>query len=279
MIEVIRTQAEEGVDFFTIHAGVTQKVLGLLKRYGRIAGIVSRGGALIANWMKKNKRENPLFEEFDKILAIAKEYDITLSLGDGLRPGSVCDATDKPQIEELKTLGVLARRTLSFGVQAMIEGPGHVPINQIEKNIRLQKRLCDNAPFYVLGPLVTDVAAGYDHISSAIGAAMAGYYGADFLCYVTPSEHLSIPTLDDVKEGLIAYRIAAHSADIAKGLKGAIDWDRKISRYRKQRDWQAQIRNSIVPKQAALIHKRFKTKTKDVCTMCGEYCPLKISEY
>jgi phosphomethylpyrimidine synthase len=278
IFDIIRTQAEEGVDFFTIHAGVTRKVLSVLKKNRRIAGIVSRGGALMAEWMAKNKKENPLYEKFDRIIEIAKGFDISLSLGDGLRPGSVCDATDKPQIEELKLLGMLAKKAHARGVQVMIEGPGHVPIHQIELNMKLQKRFCNNAPFYVLGPLVTDVACGYDHISSAIGAAMAGYYGADFLCYVTPAEHLSIPTIEDVKEGLIAYRIAAHSADISKGIKGAIDWDRTVSVFRKARDWKRHIASSIDPEHAGDIHKRFKSGQKDVCTMCGEYCPLKISE-
>ena len=278
IFDVIEKQAREGVDFFTIHAGVTRKVISLLKRYGRVAGIVSRGGALIAEWMKKNKKENPLFENFDRVISIAREYDITLSLGDGLRPGSVCDATDKPQIEELKILGMLAKQARAKGVQVMIEGPGHVPINQIEKNMKLQQKYCDNAPFYVLGPLVTDIAPGYDHITSAIGATLAGLHGADYLCYVTPAEHLSIPTLEDVKDGLIAYRIAAHSADIAKGIKGAIDWDRKVSVFRTKRDWKGHIGSSIDPERAESIHRRFKTESKDVCTMCGEYCPLKISE-
>lgn len=278
IFRVIKKQAEEGVDFFTIHAGVTQEVLRSLEKTPRVAGIVSRGGALIARWMRKNRSENPLYANFDRLISIVKQYDITLSLGDGLRPGSVCDATDLPQIEELKVLGKLARKANREGVQAMIEGPGHIPINQIEKNIRLQKKICNNAPFYVLGPLVTDIAAGYDHISSAIGAALAGYYGADFLCYVTPSEHLGIPTLEEVKEGVIAYRIAAHSADIAKGLKGAIEWDRTVSQFRKSRKWGEHIRSSLDPQKAAAIHKRFRTKAQDVCSMCGEYCPLKISE-
>jgi len=278
IFEVIESQAKEGVDFFTIHSGVTKNVLKLLKRHGRIAGIVSRGGALIAEWMKKNKKENPLFEHFDRVIAIAKEYDVALSLGDGLRPGSVCDATDKPQLEELKTLGLLAKRAKRKGVQVMIEGPGHVPLNQIQKNMELQKKLCNNAPFYVLGPLVTDVAAGYDHITSVIGATLAGYHGADFLCYVTPSEHLSIPTIEDVKEGVIAYRIAAHSADIAKGLKGAIEWDKQVSKFRTKRDWKRHIGSSLDPERAKAIHSRFRTKTEDVCSMCGEFCPLKISK-
>ena len=278
IFNVIRAQAEEGVDFFTIHAGVTRKVLSVLRKNKRVAGIVSRGGALMAEWMTKNNKENPLYEDFERVIKIAKEFDICLSLGDGLRPGSVCDATDKPQVEELRLLGMLAKRAHAQGVQVMIEGPGHVPINQIELNMKLQKRLCNNAPFYVLGPLVTDVAPGYDHISSAIGAAMAGYYGADFLCYVTPAEHLSIPTIEDVKDGLIAYRIAAHSADIAKGIKGAIGWDRTVSVFRRARDWKRHINASIDPERAEIIHKRFKQDEKDVCTMCGEYCPLKISE-
>jgi phosphomethylpyrimidine synthase len=278
MFDVVMGQAEEGVDFFTIHAGVTRKVLAALKKNRRIAGIVSRGGALMAEWMYKNNKENPFYENFDRIISIAKKFDITLSLGDGLRPGSVCDATDRPQIEELKVLGALAKTAHAQGVQVMIEGPGHVPLNQIELNMKLQKKLCNNAPFYVLGPLVTDVAPGYDHISSAIGAAMAGYYGADFLCYVTPAEHLSIPTIEDVKDGLIAYRIAAHSADIAKGVKGAIGWDKTVSVFRKARDWKGHINSSIDPERAENMHNRFKVSEKDVCTMCGEYCPLKISE-
>jgi phosphomethylpyrimidine synthase len=278
IFNVIESQAEQGVDFFTIHAGITRKVLKTLKNNKRVAGIVSRGGALMAEWMTKNNRENPLYENFDRVISIAKKYDITLSLGDGLRPGSVCDATDRPQIEELKVLGLLAKRSHAQGVQVIIEGPGHVPINQIELNMKLQKKLCNNAPFYVLGPLVTDVAPGYDHITSAIGAAMAGYYGADFLCYVTPAEHLSIPTIEDIKDGLIAYRIAAHSADIAKGIKGAIGWDRTVSVFRRSRDWKRHINASMDPERANEIHSRFKSEQKDVCTMCGEYCPLKISE-
>ena len=278
IFSVLRRQAEAGVDFFTIHAGVTKEVLSLLKKHKRLAGIVSRGGALIADWMRYNKKENPYFTHFDAVIGLAREFDITLSLGDGLRPGSILDATDKPQIKELEILGTLAKRALKSGVQVMIEGPGHVPLNQIEKNMKLQQKLCNNAPFYVLGPLVTDVAPGYDHITSAIGATLAGFYGADFLCYVTPAEHLSIPTLEDVKEGLMAYRIAAHSADIAKGVKGATDWDRKVSTYRTKRDWKNHINCSLDPEKAYKMHKRFKTTNDDVCSMCGEYCPLKIAE-
>jgi len=278
MFEVIEKQAREGVDFFTIHAGVTREVLRSLKKARRVAGIVSRGGALISRWMKKNKSENPLFKNFDRLLSIVKKYDITLSLGDGLRPGSVCDATDIPQIQELKVLGMLAKRAKRHGVQAMIEGPGHVPINQIKTNMMFEKKLCGNAPFYVLGPLVTDVATGYDHISSTIGAALAAYNGADFLCYVTPAEHLGIPAIDDVKEGLVAYRIAAHSADIAKGIKGAIDWDYDVSKFRRARDWDRHIGSSLDPKKASEIRKRTNVKRTDICSMCGDYCPLKVSE-
>lgn len=278
IFEVIERQAEQGVDFFTIHAGVTRDVVKTFKKSDRIGGIVSRGGALLTQWIKNNHKENPLYENFDRVLSIAKKYDITLSLGDGLRPGSILDATDKPQIAELKVLGELAKRALKTGVQTIIEGPGHVPLNQIEKNIQMQKRLCNNAPFYVLGPLTTDVAAGYDHITAAIGGALAAYYGADFLCYVTPSEHLGLPTLEEVKEGIIASKIAAHSADIAKGIKGASDWDKKVSGYRKKRDWANHIKNLIDPEKALNIHTRQMTKTKDICSMCGEYCPLKISE-
>ncbi|MFA5369222.1 MAG: phosphomethylpyrimidine synthase ThiC [Candidatus Omnitrophota bacterium] len=278
ILDVIEAQASDGVDFFTIHAGVTMSVIDILRKDKRVAGIVSRGGALIADWMARNKKENPLYENFNQVIAIAKRFDICLSLGDGLRPGSVCDASDRPQMAELKILGALARKARAEGVQVMIEGPGHVPINQIEYNVKAQKRICGKAPFYVLGPIVTDIAPGYDHISSAIGAAMASYCGADFLCYVTPAEHLSIPTIEDVKEGLIAYKIAAHSADIAKGIKGAMDWDKTISVFRRKRDWKRHINSSIDPEKADRLHKRFYARQGDVCTMCGEYCPLKISE-
>ena len=276
--EVLLGQANDGVDFFTIHSGVTLSGLKVLKDNPRVLDIVSRGGAILASWMVNNKKENPLYENFDEVLKIAKKYDITLSLGDGMRPGSILDATDKLQIHELKILGKLAKRALSFGVQVMIEGPGHVPINQIKKNILLEKKICRGAPFYVLGPLVTDVASGYDHISSAIGAAWAGSFGADFLCYVTPSEHLRHPSLQDVKEGLIASRIAAHAADLAKNLKAAISWDRDMSVARKKRDWARQIELSIDPEKASLYRVSSKPDIEDVCTMCGKYCSIKLSE-
>ncbi len=278
ILDNLESQANEGVDFFTIHAGVTKKSLMALKASKRLLDIVSRGGAILASWIARNKKENPFYEYFDKILDIAYAYDVTLSLGDGLRPGSILDATDKAQIAELKILGDLANRAKKRNVQVMIEGPGHVPLNQIEKNIILEKEICHNAPFYVLGPLVTDIAAGYDHISSAIGAALAASLGADFLCYVTPSEHLRHPTVTDVKEGVIAYRIAAHAADIAKGVKSAVEWDRKMSKARKRRDWKQQIALSIDPQKAKYYRSSSKPQLLDACTMCGKYCSIKLME-
>jgi len=278
MLDVLKAQAEEGVDFFTIHAGVTKESLSALNKSKRVLGIVSRGGAIIASWMSSRKEENLFFEHFDKILDIAYEHDVVLSLGDGLRPGSVLDATDKAQIAELKILGELACRAKERFVQVMIEGPGHVPLNQIKKNIVLEKQLCHGAPFYVLGPLVTDVAPGYDHITSAIGGALAASYGADFLCYVTPSEHLRHPSIEDVRTGVIASKIAAHAADIAKGVKGAIDWDRKMSEARKKRDWKKQIKLAIDPDKAKKFRISSKPDLSDVCTMCGKYCSIKIME-
>lgn len=278
LLRNLESQAKEGVDFFTIHSGVTQKSLSALKKQKRLLGIVSRGGAMLANWIVFNKKENPFYEFFDEILDIAYDYDITLSLGDGLRPGSILDATDEAQICELKILGELAERARKRSVQVMIEGPGHVPINQIERNIVLQKKICKGAPFYVLGPLVTDVAAGYDHISSAIGGALAASYGADFLCYVTPSEHLRHPSVDDVREGVIAYKIAAHAADIAKGVNQALDWDKKMSQARKIRDWKKQAALSIDPDKARRYRASSKPNLLDVCTMCGKYCSIKLME-
>ncbi len=279
LLEVIEKQAEEGVDFFTIHSGITQEIVKKIPHCKkRIIEIVSRGGAILANWIIKNNKENPLYEYFDDILKIAKKFDITLSLGDGLRPGSVLDATDEIQLYELRKLGQLSKYAHSKGVQTIIEGPGHVPINQIEKNIKLQKKLCHDAPFYVLGPLVTDVSSGYDHISASIGGGLASYYGADFLCYVTPSEHLKLPSIDDVKEGLIASRIAAHAGDIAKGIHNQINWDRDISQARKSRDWQKQIKLSIDPIKAKQYRLQSKPKEDSVCTMCGNYCSIKLIE-
>ena len=278
MRDAVIKQAEDGVDFMTIHAGVTRKAVSALKREKRVLDIVSRGGAMLASWMAHKNKENPFYENFDDILKIAKDFDITLSLGDGMRPGSIIDATDKPQIQELKTLAELAQRSRDKNVQVMIEGPGHVPLNQIKENIILQKKLCKGAPFYVLGPLVCDIASGYDHISSAIGASLAASYGADFLCYVTPAEHLKLPDIDDVKLGLISMRIAAHSADLAKGIKSSWDWDRNISEARRNRDWKKQIKLSIDPENAERVRASNKPSESDVCTMCGKYCSIKLLE-
>jgi len=280
LFRVIEEQAEEGVDFITVHCGVTRESVERLKRQGRIMDVVSRGGAFHLEWIIYNEAENPLYERYDRLVELAKKYDMTLSLGDGMRPGCLADATDRPQLQELIILGELRDVALEAGVQVMIEGPGHVPINQVETNIKIQKELCKGAPFYVLGPLVTDIAPGYDHITSAIGGAIAGAAGADFLCYVTPSEHLRLPDLEDVREGVIASRIAAHAADIAKGVKGAMDWDREMARRRKALDWKGQIELSINPDRARKLRESRMPKDSDVCTMCGEFCSMKgVSEY
>jgi phosphomethylpyrimidine synthase len=240
-----------------------------------VADVVSRGGAFLMGWMLYNQKENPLYEHFDRLLEIAHEYDVTLSLGDGLRPGCLADATDRAQIEELITLGELVQRSREAGVQVMVEGPGHVPINQIEANVLIQKRLCQDAPFYVLGPLVTDIAAGYDHITSAIGGAIAGAAGADFLCYVTPAEHLSLPDPQDVHEGVMAARIAAHAADIAKGVKGAAEQDRQMSVARKRLDWEQQSRLALDPEKVIKGHEQHQTSGK-ACSMCGKFCAMQL---
>jgi len=278
IFDVLESQARDGVDFFTIHAGVVRQAVAALQKYGRILNIVSRGGAFLAKWMMENQKENPFYTHFDRVIDIAKRYDITLSLGDGFRPGAIADATDRPQIIELTTLGKLQKRALNKGVQVIIEGPGHVPLNQVEANVILEKELCNGAPFYVLGPLVTDVAPGYDHITAAIGGALAAGKGADFLCYVTPAEHLRLPTIDDVKEGVIASKIAAHAGDIAKGVKGAMDWDIAISKARHDRDWQKQFSLAIDKTKPKKYRSSSKPDVQDVCTMCGEYCSIKISD-
>ncbi|MBM3255200.1 MAG: phosphomethylpyrimidine synthase ThiC [Candidatus Omnitrophica bacterium] len=278
MLGVLEGQAREGVDFFTVHCGVTRSSLAALEKQKRIMGIVSRGGAILASWISRHKQENPFYRYFDQILEIANRYDVTLSLGDGLRPGSICDATDKAQLAELKILGDLALRARRKNVQVMIEGPGHIPLDQIEKNIALEKKLCHRAPFYVLGPLVTDVAAGYDHITSAIGGALAASFGADFLCYVTASEHLRHPSVEDVREGVIASRIAAHAADIVKRVKSAKDWDKQMSLARKRRDWKKQIKLSMDPDKAGLYRQHSRPKVSKVCTMCGQYCSIKLMQ-
>ena len=278
MFDVLELQAKDGVDFFTIHAGVIMEALETLKKHPRLLDIVSRGGAFLAQWMIENNKENPFYANFDRVIDIAKKYDITLSLGDGLRPGSIADATDGPQMIELITLGQLQKRAVKKGVQVMIEGPGHVPLNQIEANVMLEKEFCNGAPFYVLGPLVTDVAPGYDHITSAIGGALAAGKGADYLCYVTPAEHLRLPTLEDVKEGVIASKIAAHAGDIAKGIKGAMEWDMAISRARRDRDWKRQFELAIDKDKPKKYRKMSAPGVKDSCTMCGEYCSMRVSE-
>jgi phosphomethylpyrimidine synthase len=271
----IEEQCRDGVDFITVHCGVTQDTIARLKNQGRVADIVSRGGAFLTGWMLHNERENPLYEQYDRLLRIAREHDVTLSLGDGLRPGSICDATDRAQIQELLILGELVDRARDAGVQVMVEGPGHVPLNQVVANIELEKSICKGAPFYVLGPLVTDIGAGYDHITSAIGGAIAASAGADFLCYVTPAEHLSLPDLEDVRQGVIASRIAAHAADIVKGVKGALDWDKKMSAARKKLDWEEQARLSIDPEKSRQVHGTHATTGK-ACSMCGQYCAMDL---
>lgn len=280
LLEVVRRQAEEGVDFMTIHAGLTRESLDRLCRQGREVDIVSRGGALMAEWMLHHERENPFYEHYDELLEICRVWDVTLSLGDGLRPGCLADATDRAQIQELIVLGELARRAKQAGVQVIIEGPGHMPMDQIQANMLLEKQLCEGAPFYVLGPLVTDVAAGYDHIACAIGGAIAAAAGADFLCYVTPSEHLRLPTVGDVHEGVIASRIAAHAADLVKGIPGAKEWDLEMARARKALDWDRQIGLALDPGRARELRGSSHPQVEDVCTMCGEFCAMKgIAEY
>ena len=276
IFKVIEEQAQEGVDFMTVHCGVTLTALERLQKEGRVMGIVSRGGAILAGWMLFHGRENPLYQEFDRLLHIARKFDVTLSLGDGLRPGALADATDRAQIQELILLGELVERAWKAGVQVMVEGPGHVPLNQIEANIRLQKRICHGAPFYVLGPLVTDVAAGYDHIAAAIGGALAAACGADFLCYVTPAEHLGLPRKEDVREGVIAARIAAHAADLAKGIRGAWERDEAMSRARQELDWERQVELSLDPRKARQYREELNLPEATTCSMCGEFCALKL---
>ena len=277
IFDVIEEQARDGVDFMTVHCGVTQRSIEHLRQQGRLTNIVSRGGAFLLGWILRNQRENPLYEQYDRLLDVALRYDITLSLGDGMRPGSLSDATDRCQIQELLTLGELVERAWKAGVQVMVEGPGHVPLDQVVANVQLQKRICRGAPFYVLGPLVTDVGAGYDHISAAIGGAIAAAAGADFLCYVTPSEHLSLPNPEEVKEGVIGARIAAHAADIVKGVRGAADWDRRMSLARRNLDWEEQIKLSMDPPKARRLHDRF-ADAGGTCSMCGPYCAMALVE-
>lgn len=268
----VEEHLKDGVDFVTVHCGVTRNAIPLVKK--RVLGVVSRGGAMLLKWMKDNGKENPLFDNFDELLEIAKKYDATLSLGDGLRPGCIADATDTAQIYELKILGGLVKQCRKAGVQAMVEGPGHVPLNQIKKNVLLQKKICGGAPFYVLGPLVTDIAPGYDHITSAIGGAIAASHGVDYLCYVTPAEHLCLPTLSDVKEGVIASRIAAHAGDIVKG-NGAVK-DLEMARARKSRNWEKIMECAIDKEKAIKYRKESGIGDSDVCTMCGKHCSIRV---
>ena len=277
LFAVIEEHARDGVDFATVHCGVTQSAIARLKQQGRVADVVSRGGAFLIGWIIYNEQENPLYEHYDRLLEIAKEYDVTLSLGDGLRPGSLADATDRAQVEELLTLGELVQRAQEAGVQVMVEGPGHLPLNQIETNVLLQKAICKGAPFYVLGPLVTDIGAGYDHITGAIGGAIAAAAGTDFLCYVTPSEHLSLPDFEDVRQGVVASRIAAHAGDIVKGVKGAEERDRKMSVARKKFDWEEQARLSLDPERSRRVHHQHASASS-ACSMCGQYCAMELVE-
>jgi phosphomethylpyrimidine synthase len=274
-LDSIRTHIKDGVDFITVHCGVTRKCVPLLG--SRIMGVVSRGGSFLIKWMLHHDKENPLFTRYDEILDMAREHDVCLSLGDGLRPGCLADATDGAQLEELKTLGRLAARAREKGVQVMIEGPGHVPLHMIKENIELQKKYCDGAPFYVLGPLVTDCSPGYDHLTGAIGGALAATYGADFLCYLTPTEHLGLPELQDVIDGVIASKIAAHAADIARGIPGARDRDDAMSRARSNLDWEGMYAHAMNPERARAIRKQTGKDGEEVCTMCGDFCSAKIN--
>ncbi len=276
LFQVIEKHAADGVDFVTVHCGVTSEAIERLRREGRLTDIVSRGGAFLAGWMLHHQRENPLYEQYDRLLELAYKYDLTLSLGDGLRPGCLADATDRAQVQELLVLGELVERAWARDVQVMVEGPGHVPLDQIQTNVVLQKRLCKGAPFYVLGPLVTDVAPGYDHITSAVGGAIAAWAGADFLCYVTPAEHLGLPTEDDVREGVIAARIAGHAADIVKGVPGAGEWDAAMARARKDLDWETQIKLAVNPVKARALREEKNPAGLEECTMCGEFCAMKV---
>jgi phosphomethylpyrimidine synthase len=271
----VEKHLRDGVDFITVHCGINRQNVEILARAGRVCGVVSRGGSMTIEWMRRNRKENPLYEYYDDVLAMAREYGAALSLGDGLRPGAIADATDAAQVAELLTIGELVQRARAAGVQAMVEGPGHVPLDQIEANVKLEKTVCDEAPFYLLGPLVTDVGCGYDHITGAIGGALAAWYGADFLCYVTPSEHLGLPTIEDVRQGVVASRIAAHAADVARHHPGAIEWDLRVSRARAALDWKAMIAGCVDPQRAETVFSAARSRTEGACTMCGEFCAIR----
>jgi phosphomethylpyrimidine synthase len=274
-IDIVEMHAKDGVDFMTIHVGINKQTAHRFKESKRLTNIVSRGGSIIFAWMEMTGEENPFYEHYDRILEICEEYDVTLSLGDACRPGCIEDASDISQIEELVTLGELTRRAWEKNVQVIIEGPGHMPLDQIAANMKIQETICKGAPFYVLGPLVTDIAPGYDHITSAIGGAIAAAAGAAFLCYVTPAEHLRLPNAEDVKEGIISARIAAHAADIAKGIKGAKEWDHQMSDARKRLDWETMFRLSIDPEKARRYRESSKPEKEDTCSMCGNFCAMK----
>ncbi|MHC4522480.1 MAG: phosphomethylpyrimidine synthase ThiC [Planctomycetota bacterium] len=279
MLEAVRRHCEDGVGFVTVHCGATRGLLKLINDGKRVCGVVSRGGVFLVEWMAFHKRENPLYENFDELLDMLKEYDVTLSLGDAMRPGALADAFDSIQVHELNVLAELCVRAKEKGVQTIVEGPGHVPINQIASQVQLQKELCHGAPFYVLGPIVTDVAPGYDHITSAIGGAIAASAGADFLCYVTPSEHLSLPAVQDVWDGVMATRIAAHAADIAKGVNRAREWDRTMSQMRRARNWEGQFATCIDRERAESFRATRPTSDNDdVCSMCGTFCVFKVAD-
>jgi len=277
MFAAIEEHIRDGVDFLTVHCGVTRSAIARLKQQGRVADVVSRGGAFLIGWILHNERENPLYEYYDRLLELAREFDVTLSLGDGMRPGCLADATDRAQVEELLVIGELVERAWQAGVQVMVEGPGHLPLDQIEANVKLEKAICKGAPFYVLGPLVTDVAAGYDHITGAIGGAIAAAAGTDFLCYVTPAEHLGLPDAEDVRQGVMASRIAGHAADIVKGVKGAGQWDRDMSAARKRLDWEEQVELSLRPELSRQVHSKHVSEG-EACSMCGEYCAMRLVE-
>ena len=272
----VRHHGEDGVDFVTVHCGVTRRIVESDALARRVCGIVSRGGTFLAHWIERHGQENPLLERFDELLDIAREYDLTLSLGDGLRPGAIADAMDAPQVEELVVLSHLATRAIDAGVQVILEGPGHVPLDQVEAQVRLQKEMTGGLPFYVLGPIVTDVAPGYDHITGAIGGAVAAMCGADFLCYVTPTEHLGLPRAEDVREGVMASRIAAHAADVARGRADAIAWDRRLSTARGRQDWERQLAEALDPDRARSLREARRPHHGDVCSMCGDYCVFKV---
>lgn len=274
-LDVVDKHGRDGVDFITIHAGLNRETAETVKRNRRLTHIVSRGGSLLFAWMELNNKENPFYEYYDELLDICAKYDMTISLGDALRPGSINDSTDAGQIKELITLGELTKRAWEKNVQVIIEGPGHMALNEIKTNMQLQKKLCHGAPFYVLGPLVTDIAPGYDHITSAIGGAIAATYGADFLCYVTPAEHLRLPDLDDMKEGIIASKIAAHAADVAKGIKGAREWDNAMSKARADLDWEAMFGLALDEEKARRYRKESSPHDEESCTMCGKMCSMR----